>query len=536
MKNFFLRKSAFAGLLLGTVALASCEKFLDANNNPNTPESIDYTLTLPNALNRPLVSVGSNLNILGNLWTGNWAQASDYLFYVPQQQYNLTPASYDGVWQNLYAGSLADLRYMELQAQTAGNKNYVAIAKIMQAYNFQILTDGWGDIPFTDILSADPRIPLTNLTPKYDPSQTVYEGIIKLLDDGIGQIDDTAIKPSANDIYFGGNMSRWRRFANTLKLRVYMRQSRARSSYAQAGIQAMQAAGAQFLGVDENVAGNPGYTNTLLKTNPLNADIGFGPTGGETSGYRATRANVFAVNYLKQSGDTLRLKALYAPRVNTTNIARNFYGAASGISSSYAPGASGQVSPLGPKILDVLTGPLNPVYLMTSAESFFLRAEAVERGYLTGNAKTLYQSGVEQSFTLLGYTSAQAAAYYNSSVTNPTPANYYGISATATLNSTPGRLDLKIVSPKYDDATTTEKRIEAIITQKWIANNGFNGYESWNEFRRTGYPSGNYISLSARQRAFPVRLPYPQSEVNNNPNTPASGVTLFTPRLFWDID
>jgi hypothetical protein len=364
----------------------------------------------------------------------------------------------------------------------------------------------------------------------------VYDGIIKLLDDGIGQIDNSATTPSANDIYFGGDMDRWRRFANTLKLRVYMRQSRARSAYAQAGIQAMQTAGAQFLGAGENVAGNPGYTNTAGKTNPLNADIGFGTTGGETSGFRATRANVFAVNYLRETGDTLRLKALYAPRFQTSNIARNYYGAASGIASNYGPGASALVSPLGPKILDVLTGPLNPVYLMTSSESFFLQAEAVERGYLTGNAKALYQSGIEQSFALLGYTATDAARYYNTSKTNPAPTRYYGISATANLNATPGTLDLKVVSPKYDDATTAEKRVEAIITQKWIANNGINGYESWNEFRRTGYPSGNYISLSARQRAFPVRLPYPQSEVNNNPNTPAAGVTLFTPRLFWDID
>lgn len=536
MKNFFLRKSAFAGLLLGTVALASCEKFLDANTNPNNPENVDYNLILPNALNRPLVSVGDNLNILGNLWTGNWAQAADFLYYVPQQQYNLTPASYDAVWQNMYAGSLTDLRYVELQAQAAGNKNSVAIAKIMQAYDFQILTDGWGDIPFSSVLAADPRQTVSNLTPTYDPAQTVYDGIIKLLDDGIAQIDNAAAKPGASDIYFAGNMDRWRRFANTLKLRAYIRQSRARSAYAQAGIQAMQAAGAQFLGAGENVAGNPGYTNSATKTNPLNADIGFGTTGSETNGFKATRANVFAVNYLRQTGDTLRLKALYAPRAGTANIARNFYGAVSGIASSYAPGASGQVSPLGPKILDRTTGPLNPVYLMTAAESFFLQAEAVARGYLTGNAKTLYQSGIEQSFTLLGYTTAQASAYYSTSKTNPAPSSYFGIASTATLNATPGTLDLKVVSPLYDDATTTEKRIEAIITQKWIANNGINGYESWNEFRRTGYPSGNYLSLSARQRAFPVRLPYPQSEVNNNPNTPSAGITLFTPRLFWDID
>jgi len=201
------------------------------------------------------------------------------------------------------------------------------------------------------------------------------------------------------------------------------------------------------------------------------------------------------------------------------------------------------LSPVGSAVIKPFSaaGYAAPIYLMTAAESLFLQAEAVERGYLVGNARTLYESGIKESFKLLGLTAADAARYYSQTgVTNPAPANYYGIPTKAgTPNN--GLLDLKIVDPNY---ATTPNKIEAIITQKWIANNGFNGYESWSEFRRTGYPSGNYTSLNSvrgaalvqgPQAVFPVRLPYPQSEQNNNPNTP-KGTTLVGPRLFWDVD
>lgn len=529
MKYFSSRNLLVGGALL--TALSGCETFLDKNDNPNDPTSVTSELILPSAQNTILSQVGNTFNVLGNLYVGNWAQAGDYLFYVPQQQYNLTPLSYDATWTNLYAGSLEDLAALESRAQTNGQKNFVAIAKIMQAYNLQILVDAWGDVPYSEALQGP-----ANLTPKFDKAEDLYDQMIVLLNDGIASIDPASQNPGTNDIVFKGNMAKWQRFANTLKLRIYIREAQARESVSKAGIAALMSSKAEFLKAGEDVAGNPGYLNTAGKLSPLYGAIGLNAGGSVTSNYKATRGNVLALNYLIQSGDTLRLKRLYAPRgyspeagaAAVSNNVSNFFGVASGVNSGVAAYNSSQLSPVGPAIIipPAQNGFAAPVYLMTAAESFFLQAEAVQRGYMTGTAKDLYNAGISESFRQLGLTADQAKTYYSKTVKNPGPKTFYGLPATA------GALDLKIVDPNFD---TTPNKVEAIITQKWIALNGYNGFEAWCEFRRTGFPSGNYLSLNRVVNSFPVRLPYPQNELNNNPNTP-KGVTIDGPKIFWDVN
>jgi len=321
-------------------------------------------------------------------------------------------------------------------------------------------------------------------------------------------------------------MVKWRRFANSLKLRVYLRQCLTRPSVASAGIAAMQ--GADFLGAgststaSENVGVNPGFINSSGQVNPFVAALGYTVTGAATSSNNATRANTLGLDYLKATQDTLRMKRIYTQIGTRSNIVRNYQGLQSGATPANQAGNQGALSRIGPGIIIPFAsaGYSQPLYLMTSAESFFLQAEAVQRGYLTGSAQTLYESGIKESFKLLGLTEANATTYY---------------SQTGTVNpivSDPlvagGQFDTKAISPNF---TLAANKIQAIVTQKWIANNGINGFEAWSEFRRTGFPAGNYISLNASARTFPVRIPYPQNEVNN-PNTPV-GVTIFTPKIFW---
>ncbi|PRY13129.1 SusD-like starch-binding protein associating with outer membrane [Pontibacter ummariensis] len=483
------------GLLLATTA---CEdNFLDVNTNPNNSTVSTAKLTLPSAMRATATEVGEDLNILGNLWVGNWAQASDYLWYVSEEQYNLTANSYNDTWTNLYAGSLRDLQYVEKQAKESGNKNYVAIAKILQAYNYQLLADLWGDVPVKSALQGTDEI-----SPAYDSAEEVYKTVITLLDEGIASLDVAAAKPGAEDIIFKGNMAQWKKFANTLKLRVYMRQSIAKPSVAEAGIKAM--AGAEFLAAGEEVAVNPGFNNSSGKTNPLVANIGYNTTGSVTSGNRATRANEFAIEFLKTTSDP-RVERLYT-RVSAT--AAHNAGQLKGIRNGVSPGddnKSSVVSGVGKAIIKPFAeaGYAQPIYLMTSSESLFLQAEAVQRGYLIGDAKALYEAGVKASFTLLGATGADA--YLEQDM------NLVGWEASA-------------------------NKVEAIITQKWIALNGINGIEAWNEFRRTGYPAGNPLSLTAVTPKFPVRIPYVQTELASNATNVPKLANIFDQRIFWDVD
>ena len=138
----------------------------------------------------------------------------------------------------------------------------MACAKILQAYTYQILTDNFGDIPFSEALKGEEG----NTTPKYDSQKEVYDGIISLINEGIALIDPSASnRPSTEDLIFNGDMSMWKKFANTLKLRVYLRMAYVDPAKAQAGVASLASATFFAAGEDARISysSNPGNTNPL---------------------------------------------------------------------------------------------------------------------------------------------------------------------------------------------------------------------------------------------------------------------------------
>ncbi|MFD0942150.1 SusD/RagB family nutrient-binding outer membrane lipoprotein [Pedobacter boryungensis] len=511
MKIKYIKGIAMLSLMF---AVTGCEKnFLDINSNPNIPTTTTPELVLPAALTNTGAAVNNNLNVLGNLLTGNWGQSPDFLFYQPQETYQLTPNTYDAVWTSIYAGGLNDYKYVENQAITTGKKNAIAISKIMQAYNFQLLVDTWGDIPFSDALKG-----AAGTTPKYDKAEDVYDGILAMIDAGIASINTAAgaDNPSASsDIMFGGSnvttaMAKWLRFANTLKLRVLLRQSLipSRATKVAAGFASL--AGQSFLNAGENAGVNPGYINQAGKYNPLYGQIGFNVAGAETSNYQATRANKYAVDFLLANADP-RISLLYRAAVKPVDPLATYVGVYPGTTATPTT-KKDNYSAVGAGVLpsSANSGFSKSAYLLTAAEGFFLQAEAYLKGYLPGGAaaaQTAYQTGIEESFKLLGSTAAAANTYYTSS-TQP------------------------LVN--WVAATTAGSQFEAIITQKWIANNGFNGNEAWAEYRRTGFPTNIPIGLNNSSGGkLPLRMPYPQNEMSTNgPNVPV--INIFTDKIFWE--
>ena len=143
--------------------------------------------------------------------------------------------------------------------------NYAAVVRIMQAYIFQTLTDLYGNIPFTEALQGAAGSG-GNITPRYESQQEVYDGLIRLLDEAATLASPEAGEhPHGDDFVFGGDMTEWLRFANTLKLRVYLRQSEVRPGVAQQGVQSLVAAGAEFLTRDAEVP----FVNAQFNQNPL---------------------------------------------------------------------------------------------------------------------------------------------------------------------------------------------------------------------------------------------------------------------------
>lgn len=497
-------------IFLAAMFNTACEKdFLDVNNTPNNPTSVNIELALPTALAYTAFSIGNEYQILGGLWGQYWTQGPTAQQYQAIDQYVITNTTFNRPWDNLYSGPLTDFKFIvnegtristdpaaSTEAKARG-ANYAAIGKIMQAYIFQVLTDLHGDIPFSEALKGLPGDG-NIISPHYDSQETVYTGLITLIDEGIALIDEnTSGHPGNDDFFYAGDMHLWKKFANTLKLRVYLRQSEVRPAVAQAGIQAMYTAGAEFL--DEGESAEMPFNGTQFSANPLFASF-----------EQLTNDNLVASNtalgFFQRTNDP-RISAFYAPATAGATAGQQV-GINQGNGLNLPPNQNGNAfSKPSPNVggkpqNDLESGASAPIVIISAAESFFLQAEAAARGWGSGNAQTLYNAGVTASF------------------------NRYEVDGAADYLAQP--------SVAYPNGGV-QQNIQAIITQKWAAMNGSQNIEAWTEWRRTGYPAFFTISATTQiGQFFPARLIYPDSETNLNPNTPPQ--KLVTEKVWWDIN
>jgi hypothetical protein len=475
-----------------TVALGmgtGCKKdFLDINTNPNYPVSVDVSAALPVAEAAIAHAMGNDLQIFGGLWAQFWTQSPAASQYKTIEQYSPSADNFDNPWRNLYADGLQNLNFIITQGIAQKRMQYVACAKILQAYTYQMITDNFGDVPFTQALQVN-----TYLTPKYDKQQIVYQGIIKLLNDAIALIDPTdPLHPAGDDLLLGGDMTKWQHFANTLKLRVYLRMSGIDPATAQAGVQGLAAQA--FLGAGENVQIN--YTSAGGNTNPFySATVALGGTAN-------LLASKTTMDYLLNNNDS-RVTVFYSQA-----IAGGYAGLQQGnYNSTVNASAISYPSPnVGANAADPNSATA-PVKLMTDNESFFLQAEAAARGWLnTGSQKALYEAGIRASYADFGLADTSATSY---------------ILQTTIAYPTTGIL---------------HDQLNAIITQKWLSMCGTQGDEAWIEWRRTTFPTFFTVSAVSNIGAgrFPRILLYPSTEVTRNPNMP--GQHFIYDKVWWDIN
>jgi hypothetical protein len=485
-------------------ALPACKKdYFDINTNPTAASDAGLKELLPSAEAGIALVVGNQFQIFGGMWAQYWTQSPGSSQYKTYEQYNPSADDFDRPWKILYADALQDLSVIIKKAAAESKPNYAACAKILQAYTFQILTDNFGDVPFSDALQAEAGV----LSPKYDSQSDIYNGIIKLINDGLALIDENAaVLPGSEDILLNGDMAKWRKFAYTLKLKVCLRLSYVSPSRAQAGIATLPANSAAFLTANEDVKLN--YLTQGGNTNPLYASI------IDLNNVQDIVASETAVDYFNNFGD---------PRVATfyTALPGGVY---SGIpQGQYTLPASTPVSKPSAYVGGNGSDPLSataPVRLMSGYESLFLQAEAAARVWTGGNAKALYEEGIAASFRSAGITDdSMAIQYYNIEDTIP------GFDPWADI--------------KYPSSGTLENQIEAIITQKWLAMCGTQNDEAWIEWRRTDYP--NYPNIFYQSDAsliganrFPERFFYPSTEVTRNGAFP--GQKLIYDKMWWDVN
>ncbi|AQG78490.1 SusD/RagB family nutrient-binding outer membrane lipoprotein [Spirosoma montaniterrae] len=508
-----LRSLTVAALMLtGT----SCNDYFEVNTSPNLAASAPANLLLTSAQARLGFNVGGEVGRFTLLFAQQVA-AQNGRQTEAWDAYNLQSTEVNNLFRDaLYAGVLADLEEIVRKDPQATHPAFFGIAKAMKAYTYSVATDLWGDVPFSEALQGT-----ANVQPKPDNSRDVYAGVIRLLDEAIADLGRTSslTAPTVADYVYGGNAQRWIRMANTLKLRLYLHMLNAN-------------------------AVTPDVVNTFVRGLDANTTTGF-MTGvaddfqqrfettanrqNPTHQFILTRTDDIAtsatlVNLMNSKADPRRAAyftpapftpaLLATPPVSTTG---GYIGLANGTGGNQVRNTLSRLHtfvrgalttpaaslPAGPTlgVAQLAYDGTAPVQMLTFAEYNFIRAELALRYGGPGSAQDFFQRGITASFTDAGL-GTQAAAY---------------ISRLGTLTGSP------------------EQQLQQLIEEKYIAN-FMVPLEPWNDWRRTGFPALSRIPVGSNpgnQGRVPRALPYPQQEVDANPNL-QQRTNLSERPVFWD--
>jgi len=491
----------------------SCDSYLDVNDSPNNPqyEDLSPVLTLSAAETQTFRLVtgdtrnfessirNSSMNQLGNLMMNSWAGNVNNTTQPYDEEYRsqLTAAFYRQIWDWGYT-NIANFQKI-IDYKSDNYDNHKAIAMILKSFYMQSIVDLYGDCPYSEAFSGSKV-----LYPKYDDDKTIYRALFAELNTAITLIDnangqDTAV--GTEDAMLSGAMSKWKEFANTIKLRLLIRESSSTNpaSIAFVAAELSTLSTANFL--TTNVTINPGYnTSTGDRQNPFYAAYGYSNTGVASTNRNLVTATKFAADALNGTLDPRRGRLFTLVSGSVSGIQQ---GALSG-----TPTAPSNPSLLGPAIIPVpvagnaTIGSSMNGYVMTLSEVEFLLAEAALLNPAYGSPKNHFDNGITASFTRLG---AGGVAGYLISIDSVA-----GFGWTATTN-----------------------KIEAIMTQKWIALMSVNAQESWIDYVRTGFPVVPMALTNTVGK--PKRLMYPTSEyVANSENVPVqTATTPFMSGPFW---
>jgi len=461
--------SVFAAL----AAITACGDLTSINQNPNGPVDVPPPSILPSVIQTVVGAVNgvNSLNIRGG---GLWVQYYSEIQYRDEDKY-LVRSGTSGGW-GLYNSALEDIQRMILKGQTSKTPNWSGVGRILKSYTFSVMTDAMGDLPYSQALKGD-----TVLAPVYDTQQQIYTGMLADLAQANTDIDLAGIGFESGDLMYGGNMAKWKKFANSLRLRLAIHLSKADPTKA-----ASEAAAAVAAGVFTSNADNAQlmYLATSPNRNPIYNDA----QGRDDYGMSKT-----FVDSLTSFADP-RLPVF--AQINPANT--GYQGLPNGLNDGEGTPIV-NISRFGAFWRSTAAAPME---LLTYSEVLFLEAEAAERGWIPGG-------------------SAAAATYYTNAIT--ASLQQYGIGAAAIATY------LGQAKVGYDaGGTTLAAHMNQIMYQKWVSL-FMQGMEAWTEVRRTGIPSlipGPRAVFGAGIAGnIPQRLPYDDNEAVLNAANLAAAVS-----------
>ena len=473
MSNFFTVMSRFSSLRTGLLAVATavavfavatgCDsRFEDVNSNPNEPEQVTPNLLLPNILRSSVNTSVNTAHTTGNLVLQYVSKVS---FATEIDRYNWAGVGY---WEAYY-DDLRNVSDMIRIAQERENPNYEGVGLVLKSWIFSMLTDAYGRVPFSEA-----NTPGEN-TPVYDPQPAIYEGILADLETANDLIDPGSGQAIQGDILYDGDLLKWKKLANSLRLRLLMR------------LQEKQ--GQIDINVEEQfrtIVNNPGQY-PVFEGNADNAALEYLDSRPNEWPRHTSRVGTFRTYRMSQTlTDTL--KTLDDPRLSVfadrPDSLDTFVGVPNGLtddaSNEFNGGRAFQSSLNTEKYFEEPNAAEG--LIMTHAEVLFLRAEAAARGWTGGDAQSLYEQGIQASME-----------QYDQSM----PDGYL---------SQPG-----VAYPTGNQ----QAAIDRINKQKWIAL-FYTGLEGWFNWRRTGTPDIAPSVENVNQDQIPVRFRYPESEQSLN--------------------
>jgi hypothetical protein len=446
---------------------------------------------------------GSNLSsdyqvaqgLTSDLYSGYIAPTGTWFGGVHNGSYYFIQGWIEKTFTSGFASVMPAWQAITRVADEQGLPEVSALATVVKVQGMHRVADAYGPLPYLNYGSG-------SLQNNYNSLQEIYGRFFEELDEAIdvltlyaqGNPSSTLLKNY--DFIYEGNVANWVRFANTLRLRLAMRVVNADAALARAEAEKSIANPFGVISsVNERAALK--HTSNLEYFHPL-YEIAYNFNAGEA------RMSATMDAYLNGFEDPRR--DAYFTRADDGN----FHGVRQGIvTSNWTPYSGSAISNLN------INQSTTQIVWITAAESYFLRAEGALRGWnMGGSAEELYNQGITQSFLENGLQASMATAYASDDVKMPV-AFIDNSGQSGNDHSAPS--DITIA---WNAADAFDRNLERIITQKWIAMYP-DGPEGWAEFRRTGYPhllpvvtnnSNGTINTALQIR----RIPFPQSEYNNN--------------------
>jgi hypothetical protein len=558
--------------------LPSCKKdFLDINTDPNNPTSIEVSKLLPTAQR----NLGDALALGG----GNNGGLSQILAVYSHQvstreeadQYGATGTEFflGLAWPKIYAavlpssttpeqGVMQNLEDIIKNASEAGNTQYAGIAKIMKAYTYSQLVDVFGDVPFSEANKLKEGITY----PKFDDDAAIYPQLFTLLDEGIADLNNSTapnvLTPGSDDLIYGGDIEKWVKAANTIKLKLYTQTRLVQDVSAQvnallnAGDQLISATDESFLipygAIGATDDRNPGFeeyysTQRSNHISPWFYEILKGYNTRILNNNPDPRLPYYIYNQLDEDQATREGNQTEYRDGPFVSIYFGSVGPDRDRTQQNSISVLG-IYPVGGKYDDQSaqtataasgTGAA-PYRMITYADRLYLEAELMKVGLRAGDVRAKLKEAMEESFKQVDYVVTQHVKPAQS-----VPA-LSGTAAVITyINKALAEYDAK-----------PAQQLEIIMTQKWISQFG-SAVDQYTDIRRTGYPTlfdpanptmapggrvqppidGDPVNPGAQKsvpvqisRQFPLSLPWFQGELETNPNAPPQK-SPSTYKVFW---